>query len=230
VARRDVAAEVARVRTAPTVRPRYFSGGAMIRTAATGRQVLPHCHTIFAAVLLAAALLPQPSAAQTCFTGRPLPQCRHFFLTEATLMHRLDMPGGASFDESTVLGLGVGLMRNITPTTAVGVAGYLQTDTHESGGVLQVRFRHWLTDRFSLELAPGIGLGGGTGANLQAAAALADRVAVVVQVEAVSAEARQWSPVDRGVRPSAGVRLGGGLGVLGIVAALGLAGLAAATF
>jgi hypothetical protein len=201
----------------------------MSRTTATGRPVLPHCHVVLAAALLVAALVPQPTAAQTCFRGRPLPQCRHFFLTEATLMHRLDMPGGARPGESTVLGVGVGLMRNITPTTAIGVAGNLQGDTYEGGGVLQVRFRHWLTDRFSLELAPGIGLGGGMDANLQAVASLADRLAIVVQVEAVSAQARHWSPVDRGIRPSAGVRMGGELGVLGIVAAFGLAVLVAAS-
>jgi hypothetical protein len=203
----------------------------MSRPTAVSRPVAPRFHTILAAALFAAALVPQPTVAQTCFKGRPLPQCRHFFLTEATLLHRLDMPSGASFDESTALGLSTGLMRNITPTTAIGVAGYLQTDTYELSGVLQVRFRRWLTDRMILELAPGLGVGGAASAHVQAVASLADRVAIVVQAESISAEARQWSPspADRGVRPSAGLRIGGGLGLLGILAVLGLAGLAAAT-
>ncbi len=129
-----------------------------------------------------------------CFRGKPLPQCRHFWVVEFGLGARLDDPPSSLASEGEpVITVELGQMFNLDRRSAVGGALYLGSDEEWSRFGLKPRYRRWLGRRTSLELAPGVliagehnalepeypGFTGHLGVNL------ADWLAVVGQVEVV---------------------------------------------
>ena len=90
----------------------------------------------------------EPAAAQFCWRGRPLPECRTFLVTESGLYFGTEL--GIQGD--------LGFMVNLAPQTAIGASlhGMYGGDIDSSWGAAGVagRFRYWLNRRWSLDLAP----------------------------------------------------------------------------
>ena|SRR2546426_6671842 len=79
---------------------------------------------------LRAQLVPPPNAPKAlCFRGRPLPQCRAFWLTE----FGLSLPDGP-------FGWELGGMRNVGKRSAVGGTLYLRIDGGTAYGVKPMYF------------------------------------------------------------------------------------------
>jgi hypothetical protein len=108
-------------------------------------------------VLLVAAL---PATAQSpapiCFRGRPLPVCRAYLVTEwfvGSISNQFAGSGFAGIDQygpDDHLGLRGGLMANVTPRLAVGLAGVVTT--HGTG--VEPRVRYW-TPPYGVDLYGG---------------------------------------------------------------------------
>lgn len=112
------------------------------------------------AVLLAAVLIQTPthtaSASGPCWRGKPLPECRTFLVTELGVYARLDDDPTGATDNPVYFTLDVGLMKNVSPTTALGFTAYGGTgDSHARVGA-RFRYRRWLSRDFSLDVAPGV--------------------------------------------------------------------------
>jgi hypothetical protein len=92
-----------------------------------------------------------PLAAQgLCFHGHPQARCSAFLVTEA----------GAAFsvpiDDDPNLTFQAGVMFNVGPRSAVGgvlLGGAFQNDARLGA---RVRYRHWLTPKLTLDVAPGL--------------------------------------------------------------------------
>src|SRR5574342_764030 len=110
------------------------------------------------AILLFLQGLPAPdSAVRTCWRGRPLPHCAAFVVTDFAYLRRLNGPpdGGVM----AVTGE-LGAMVNAGPRTAWGATAVKSLGTERSYVGLRLRYRHWLNDETSLDLAPGVTLWG----------------------------------------------------------------------
>ena len=97
---------------------------------------------------LATLVAATPAAAQFCWRGRPLPDCRTFLVTESGLYFGSEL--GVQAD--------LGLMVNMGSHVAVGgsLHGMYGEDFDSNWGVAGVawRFRYWLNRRWSLDLTP----------------------------------------------------------------------------
>ncbi len=120
---------------------------------------------IVAAFSSALAQTDPPSPNRSCFRGRPLTECRSFWITEASYSVRLSSvdrqvsfePGGWFLPT-----VELGGMRNLNGRVAVGAsigAGFLG-DFYLAA---KPRVRLWLSPKASLDLSPGLMLGGRTG-------------------------------------------------------------------
>lgn len=89
--------------------------------------------------------------------GKPLPECRYFAITEFGLFHRI--PARENEGSFYVMGE-LGVMRNINRKSSAG-ATFVVGGT-EFGGRLGIkpRYRYWMNPNTSLDIAPGILLGG----------------------------------------------------------------------
>src|SRR5207249_7423776 len=147
-----------------------------------------------------------------CFRGRPLPQCRAFWLTEFGLI----LPDGPLVWE-------LGAMRNVGTRSAVGGSVYLRIDGGTAYGV-KPRLRRWLSPVVAVDVSPGIiilaGAGNSVGFAGHVGLSFRDLVALTVQAETV--------PPDfaggKRVKWFGGGRLGAGLGTITGIAALVLTG------
>lgn len=131
-----------------------------------------------------------PLAAQSCFRGRPLPECESFWITELTWNQRLnDSPDPEKAGFYFVWELG--RMANRDERTALGWTVHLGADDNGTRLGARVRARRWLGRRTSLELAPGVVAAASDnildvripGLTAQGSLNLADVGALVVQVE-----------------------------------------------
>lgn len=86
-----------------------------------------------------------------CFRGRPLPPCDSFLLTEF----------GVAFNgsEERLWSWELGFMKNVGTHDAVGAAAFRIAGPGTVTGV-RARYRRWLTSSVSLDLSPGVILGG----------------------------------------------------------------------
>jgi len=91
----------------------------------------------------------RPLAAQSCFSAHRLPRCRSYWITEAGLSTRLNPEPMFS---AVLLTLDAGYMVNYNARSALGATMFLQS----SGMGLRPRYRRWLGDRMSVDVAPGI--------------------------------------------------------------------------
>jgi hypothetical protein len=115
-------------------------------------------------VLFATLGLAGSGAAQTCFTGRPLPKCHDFTLLELGYAHRLGggplLTGGSP--QVHYLNGELGWMVNRSPRLAVGGSLYLGAlvdYAFELRPGLKGRVRYWLGERTALDAGVGPILG-----------------------------------------------------------------------
>jgi hypothetical protein len=190
---------------------------------------------LFAAWTLAA--WPPACAGSLCWSGKPMPECRTFLVTELGVYGRLDEDPTMAANNTLFLSLDLGLMKNISTKAAVGFTAYGGSgDAHARVGV-RFRYRRWLSRHTSLDFAPGLILygsedGGYThqapGAVLGATWNWRDWVAVGVEVEHSRYEIEGYIPGEfaapRNVSDTTwrlGGKLGSAPGVLGTAAVVG---------
>jgi hypothetical protein len=108
-----------------------------------------------ASIALWAALLPGPAVAQTCFRGRPTPECRWFWITESGARWPLTHPSASDARHEFLWSFGV--MKNVGRRSAAGMAFQFSTDYAEEGTYrlsLKPRYRLWLSP-IALDLSAG---------------------------------------------------------------------------
>ena len=95
------------------------------------------------------------------FRGRPLPETKTFLITHVGLAARTD-PGLSSFyPRSDVYGMAdLGIMRNVGRHVALGGNFYVGFDDRRTRLGPKARARFWLNRTLSVDLAPGVLLGG----------------------------------------------------------------------
>ena len=103
---------------------------------------------------------PHVALGQSCFRGRPQPQCTGFAVLEFTGAVRLNGKSGPTDQNAAFLYWSGGYLQNIGSTSALGAAFKLTADSdgHRYGPV--VRYRHWLSSTSSIDVAPGAFVGG----------------------------------------------------------------------
>jgi hypothetical protein len=170
-------------------------------------------------VLLAVVigLLPEATAAQTCFRGAAAPRCRQFLVLEMDASHS----AGAVAQNPYVFSWAAGGMTNIGPRSAVGGALLVAADDDGHRIGVQGRLRRWLHGRTALDLTPAIFLGGhrngGTGpggAALGIAVTRGDLIGISLDYQMADGAGRLY----------AGIRFGSWMvpvGMAGLVAAVG---------
>jgi hypothetical protein len=198
-----------------------------------------HQRAVLIVVALAAANLAplRPLHAQACFTPHPLPRCRSYWITEAGLSARLDPHPGTEGASAT---LELGYMANMGARSALGAAVFVRGGEPVGGVGIRPRYRRWLGERVSLDLAPGIvvkalsggqfslrspGFSGQVGLNVGSGFGLTGQVDVARTAYGGFANGKATD-----VAWYAGARLGGGLGLGGMLGFLGLGALMAATW
>jgi hypothetical protein len=80
------------------------------------------------------------------FTPRPLSECRHFLITEFSVVYRFDDAPESEGGWTTFLAE-LGLMRNVTPSSAVGGALFAGGAGDGQNGGVRGRYRLWLKSR-----------------------------------------------------------------------------------
>ena len=176
-------------------------------------------------------------AAQACFAPHPLPRCRSYWITEAGLSTRVD-PHPQTESASATLELGY--MVNAGPRSALGAAVFLRGGEPVGGVGIRPRYRHWLSPSVSLAVAPGIvlkAMGGGQFSlrspsfSGQVGLNVGPGLGLTGQVDTPRTDLGGFpNGKASDVAWYAGVRLGGGLGVAGLLGFLGLGALVAATW
>jgi hypothetical protein len=100
----------------------------------------------------------QSAAGETCWRGRPAPECDSFWVTEYGISRRLS---GVSFEprEEELSSIGIryeiGHMFNVADRYALGGTVTVM-GTGETFCGLHGRFRYWLSGNWSLDLSPGV--------------------------------------------------------------------------
>jgi hypothetical protein len=120
-----------------------------------------HATPIVMVVIVIPLGLPRLTVAQMCFRGRPEPSCAGFTVLEFTGAMRLNDKSGPTDQNAAFFYWSAGYLQNIAPKSAVGAAFKLTADSdgHRYGPV--ARYRRWLDRSSSLDLAPGLFVGGG---------------------------------------------------------------------
>lgn len=182
-----------------------------------------------AAVVLSMAS-PPAAAGQVCLRGRPQPACSGFVVLEFTGAVRLNEKLGPTGRNGAFLYWSGGYLENIGLRSALGAAFKLTADSdgHRYGPV--ARYRRWLSRNSSIDVAPGLFVGGKANfitlkfpsATADVAFNYGDRVGLAVGVDALRQRGggTQW-------QGHAGVRFGTWLAPL---ATLGLGLLIGATW
>lgn len=119
------------------------------------------------ALLLAVGMaVPQSSPAQLppapagderragfCFHPRTLARCGTFAITETVLVRPLDALGDPAYAR---VAWELGIMRNRSPTAALGGSIMLSGNEDLARLALKVRYRRWLVPGIPLDVAPGV--------------------------------------------------------------------------
>jgi hypothetical protein len=191
-----------------------------------------HAETLIRTVGVLSLVLSVPVslAGQTCFRGRPQPRCSGFTVLEFTGGLRLNDKTSPTDEAPAFLYWSGGYLRNVGARSALGAAFKVTADSdgHRYGPV--VRYRHWLSPTTSIDLAPGLFIGGEDNfvdlafpsATADVALNYGDWFGVAVGVDAIrrTGGGTQW-------QSHAGVRLGTWLAPL---ATLGLGILVGAAY
>lgn len=173
----------------------------------------------FSTVLLVLSTITPLLEAQACFRGKPSPDCKLIFLTEAEFASSRH---GRQFTWES------GGLYNLHKHHALGATFFTNIDNDEDfGSGLKARYRYWLNRSFSFDVAPGLLLTrryrssnspnffGHVGLNYR------DWVALIFQIDTV----RKSSPVSQYTNYSMGIKVGSyaGLAIIaGSVVVLGV--------
>ena len=169
--------------------------------------------------------------------GHPYPETRSFLITELGLMYRLDRYPYSRFPSRTAVTFDLGWMKNVGTRHAVGFSGYAMPSDETTRLGIRGRYRRWLSPSLSVDISPGVILGGedgGTnydppGAVLGVTLNTGDLFAVMIDTEL----ARSWEfasedpPFTTRVNHTdltwrAGAKIGSGLGFVGSLVLVGL--------
>ena len=169
--------------------------------------------------------------------GRPLAETRSFMITEFGVLSRLDDYPYLDHESRLAFSFDLGWMKNVSERGAVGFSGYALVSDPTTRLGLRGRYRRWLSRKMSIDVSPGIVLGGEDSAieydppGFVLGATLNEGDLVALTVDAEYAKNRdlvhdtppyQWE--DRSdVAWRAGAKFGSGLGLLGAAGLFGLA-------
>ena len=84
------------------------------------------------------------------FMGKPLPECKMFFITEVSVFQSLIQDYG-----DVGANCELGLMYNLNKRSALG-ATFVLAWTGNNGFGIKVRYRRWLNSLFSVDFSPGL--------------------------------------------------------------------------
>jgi hypothetical protein len=169
-----------------------------------------------------------PLAPWYCWRGRPLPDCRGFFLAEVyTGVAFAHWPASQHFDGLPYVGEGaVGYLWNLDARQAIGGLAFVESGGSaqsqiEARAGLRLRYRFWLSDIFSVDASPGVALVGvgPIGFSGDLAFNVGDLIAPYLRLEVIRSPGPAYNPgVIEGGAPvyldphrtvvSAGVRFG----------------------
>lgn len=169
--------------------------------------------------------------------GRPLAETRSFMITEFGVLTRIDDYPYLGGDSGVQFSFDLGWMKNISPRGAVGFSGYALLSDPTTRLGLRGRYRRWLSRKTSIDVSPGVLLGGEDSAIeydppgfvLGTTLNAGDLVALTLDAEYARNRALvhdtpplQWENRSD-VAWRAGAKLGSGLGLLGAAGLFGLA-------
>jgi hypothetical protein len=168
--------------------------------------------------------------------GYPYPETRSFLITELGVMRRLDRYPFPSRTSRTAVTFDLGWMKNVGTRHAIGFSGYAMPGDQTRLGI-RARYRRWLSRGLSVDVSPGVILGGeDSGANYDAPGFVlgttlnaGDLFAVMIDTEL----ARYWEFAEDSppfvtrvnhtdVTYRAGAKIGSGLGLVGSAVLVGL--------
>ena len=185
----------------------------------------------------------RPTPAVT-WRGHPLAETRSFMITEFGVLARLDDYPYAGGDSRMAISFDLGWMKNISERRAVGFSGYALVSDPTTRLGIRGRYRRWLSRKTSIDVSPGVLLGGEDsgieydppGFVLGATVNAGDLVALTVDAEYArnldlvhDTPPLQWEK-RTDVAWRAGAKFGSGLGVLataglfGLILVIGLSG------
>ncbi len=124
---------------------------------------MKHANTILLVAVAITICMFLPANAQHCFRGKPLPQCKTFWITEFGYSYRLDQPPRrylSSSDANFYFTWEYGLMRNLNRKSALGATFLLGADGDGHRFGVKPRFRRWLDNSISFDLGAGVLFGG----------------------------------------------------------------------
>ena len=113
--------------------------------------------------LLLTMALPSITQAQLCFRGHPSPRCEGFAILEFTAGARLNSQAiepGYREPNRVYVSWSAGYLHNLGDRSALGAAFKLAADDDGNRYGPVLRYRRWLGPTWSLDLAPGLIVGG----------------------------------------------------------------------
>jgi hypothetical protein len=148
-------------------------------------------------LLFVLTALAGTSSGQPCFRGRPLPDCKSFWITESGAFFHLNSHKGDRWNDRKVYEnlyytWEIGGMVNRNPKTAFGGTLYIGWDGYINDTRLGIkgRWRWWLSPHTGLDLSPGILMSDKISASpiwcLSASLCGDDRIMVIGQMEVVN--------------------------------------------
>jgi hypothetical protein len=96
--------------------------------------------------------------------GRPLAETRSFMITEMGVLARIDDYPYAGGGPGIEFSFDLGWMKNISERGAVGFSGYALVSDFTTRLGIRARYRRWLSRKTSIDISPGVLLGGEDGA------------------------------------------------------------------
>jgi hypothetical protein len=168
--------------------------------------------------------------------GRPLAETRSFMITEFGVLARIDDYPYLGGDSGVQFSFDLGWMKNISANSAAGFSGYALVSDPTTRLGIRGRYRRWLSRKTSVDVSPGVLLGGEDSAIeydppgfvLGATLNAGDLVALTVDAEYArntdlvhDTPPLQWEKRSD-VAWRAGAKLGSGLGLLGAAGLIGL--------
>ena len=118
---------------------------------ASSMGIRQHVPLVLAYVLVGAA----PVTAQVCFRPQPLTACKSTLITEFAAGTRV--PSNDPTGRDLYFSGEFGWMANVAASSAIGGALHFGVDDEEDARIaFKPRYRHWLTDATSIDVAAGL--------------------------------------------------------------------------
>jgi len=178
----------------------------------------------------------RPHIPAVTWRGRPLAETRSFMITEFGVLARIDDYPYLGGDSRIQFSFDLGWMKNISANSAAGFSGYALVSDPTTRLGIRGRYRRWLSQKTSIDVSPGVLLGGEDSAIeydppgfvLGATLNAGDLLALTVDAEYArntelvhDTPPLQWEK-RTDVAWRAGAKLGSGLGLLGAAGLFGL--------